>query len=202
MLSHVDIEKELERGARGDGLRISPLALNAIQPASVDLRIDDGLVVWRTPPAFGAWGEVDLAKPLDPKHGWTREERFDEAGRFVLDSGAFALASTVEHVYIPPWLVARLEGRSSLGRMGLLVHVTAGFIDPGFHGQITLELFNANPNPLVLHRRMTIAQLSLFACETPATRPYRGKYQGQRGPTLSRISEDVRFRGKPEEQDP
>lgn len=191
MLSFVDIQREMS-GAQAGRLEVEPLLPEQLQPASIDVRLGSEFVVWREPPAQGAWGYVDLAKVQDPS--WTRREVVAAHQNFILPSKGFALATTIETVSIPRHLVARLEGRSSLGRMGLLVHVTAGFIDPGFRGQITLELYNANPNPLMLHPGMRIAQLSFYQLMTPVERGYEGKYQDQVGATSSRISDD--FRGR------
>src|SRR5204862_4997884 len=118
---------------------------------------------------------------------------------FILHPGEFVLGSTLERVRLPDDLVARLEGKSSLGRLGLLIHSTAGFIDPGFDGHITLELSNVASLPITLYPGMRIGQISFLAMTTPADHPYGSgplgsKYQGQRGPTPSRYHENFRPR--------
>jgi dCTP deaminase len=105
--------------------------------------------------------------------------------RFILHPGEFVLGSTVERVALPDDLVARLEGKSSLGRLGLLIHSTAGYIDPGFDGTITLELSNVARLPISIYPGMAIGQISFLQMTTPVERPDRGKYQGQSGPTAS-----------------
>jgi dCTP deaminase len=105
----------------------------------------------------------------------------------TLHPGAFLLASTVELVRLGPGLAAQLDGVSTNGRLGLMVHSTAGWVDPGFYGQLTLELSNVNPRwPIVLTPGMRIAQLCVFRCSSPAITPYRGRYQGQTGPWAAR----------------
>ncbi len=171
MLSDRDIRKALDSGR----LKIEPLGENAIQPASVDLRLANSF--W----AFPIDDEpLDMFKPL--VEGVDRETII--ADEFILEPNTFVLASTAERVTMPDNLVARIEGKSSLGRLGLFVHITAGFIDPGFSGNITLELLNVSGRPLRLIAGMKIAQLSLQELSSPAERPYGhpdlgSKYQGQ-----------------------
>src|SRR5207249_9091798 len=118
-----------------------------------------------------------------------------EAGdeSFILHPGEFVLGSTLERVVLPDDLVARLEGKSSLGRLGLLIHSTAGYVDPGWNGYLTLELSNVANLPITLYPGMRIGQISFFRLTSPAEAPYGkagNKYQGQRGPTPSRFFED------------
>ena len=120
---------------------------------------------------------------------------------FMLHPGEFVLGSTLEHVEVPDDLVARLEGKSSLGRIGLLIHSTAGYVDPGWKGHLTLELSNVSSLPVTLYHRMKIGQISFLELSTPAERVYGSaelgsKYQGQVEPTASRIHMDFRD-GKP-----
>lgn len=149
-------------------ITVTPFDPHMIQPASLDLRISDQIID---------------TKNLDPHpHTFTH---------YRLNPGVFALASTLETIHIPPHLAGRVEGKSSHGRRGLHIHATAGFIDPGFHGQITLELYNAGPDPIHITPGMPIAQLSLTTLTTPAARPYGSPgigshYQHQTGPTPSR----------------
>jgi dCTP deaminase len=114
---------------------------------------------------------------------------------FILHPGEFVLGATRERIRLPEDLVARLEGKSSLGRLGLLIHSTAGYVDPGWNGYLTLELSNVANLPITIYPGMKIGQISFFRLSTPAERPYgstetRSKYQGQRGPTASRFFEE------------
>ena len=127
------------------------------------------------------------------EEGHAVEVAEDEA--FILHPGEFVLGSTMERVRLPDDLVARLEGKSSLGRLGLLIHSTAGYVDPGWDGFLTLELSNVANLPITIYPHMKIGQISFFRLTTPADVPYgskgtRSKYQGQRGPTASRFFEE------------
>lgn len=184
ILSDRDIRARL---ARGD-LKIGPLEDEQlqIQPASVDVRLGDEFIVYRP-------SQVVCLDPRDPASLSAAAERIVVAPErgFVLHPGEFGLASTIEEVAIPADLVATVDGRSSIGRLAVVVHATAGFIDPGFCGQITLELSNIGPLPVRLYPGMRIAQIVLHQLSSVAERPYgpeRGSaYQGQRGPQASRI---------------
>lgn len=160
-----------------------------IQPASIDLRLDSEFMVYRRRAVIC----------LDPQQPETLQRAVDlvrvERGEaFVLHPGAFALGSTSERVKIPADLVAQVNGRSSIGRLGVIVHATAGFVDPGFEGQITLELSNVGPLPVRLYPGMRIAQIVLCRMSSAAEIPYgeaRGSsYQGQQGPLMSRVRLD------------
>jgi dCTP deaminase len=185
ILSDRDIRERLKRG----DLLIEPLEDPElqIQPASIDLRLHHSFVVLRA-------SQLPCLDPRDIPADAT--ERIDVTGgeAFVLHPGDFVLGSTVERVRIPADLVARVEGRSSLGRLAIVVHATAGFIDPGFEGQITLELSNLGRTAVKLYPGMRVSQIVLHEMKSPAERPYgsaRGsKYQGQSGPIASRISSD------------
>ena len=183
VLSDNSIKRELE----SKRIIINPLDYNDIQPASVDLHLSKDLRVFTR-----GLSRIDVRSDL--KH-LTKAEEIHENAPFLLHSGAFILGSTVEWVEIADDLVARIEGKSSLGRLGLLVHSTAGYVDPGWKGDLTLELFNCSPLPITLYRGMPIGQISFLNLSTKADRPYgskslRSKYQGQTGPTASRINED------------
>jgi dCTP deaminase len=167
---------------------IDPLDEACIQPSSVDLRLDRYFRVFlnHTTPV------IDVKKPLDDL---TRLVEIDQGDAFILHPGEFVLGSTAEVVGLPDDLVARIEGKSSLGRLGLLIHSTAGFIDAGFSGHITLELSNVANLPITLYPGMKIGQVSFLRMTTPADVPYGSsqvgsKYQGQRGPTPSRYWEN------------
>src|SRR5690606_10251661 len=129
---------------------------------------------------------------------YTEEFIIDEGAAFTLHPGEFALGSTVERVRVPPDLVARVEGRSSIGRIAVVVHATAGFIDPGFDGEITLELSNLGRCAVKLYPGMRISQVVFHTMTSPAERPYgpsRGsKYQGQTGPVASRLAIDRKMK--------
>ena len=177
------------REALGAGrITIDPLDESAIQPSSVDLRLDRYFRVFlnHTMPV------IDVKQNLEEL---TRVVEIDDPGSFILHPGEFVLGSTLERVALPYDLVARIEGKSSLGRLGLLIHSTAGFIDAGFDGHITLELSNVASLPITLYPGMRIGQVSFLMMTTPADVPYGqgslgSKYQGQRGPTPSRYWEN------------
>lgn len=180
-----------ERLAKGD-LVVDPLDEPdlQVQPASIDLRLGNEFLVFRAP-------HIPYIDPRDTEtEDPTERIVIPEGGVFVLHPGEFVLATTHERVRIPPDLVARVEGRSSLGRLAVVVHATAGFIDPGFEGHITLELSNLGRVPVALHPGMRVSQIVVHEMKSPAERPYgspgRGsKYQGQRGPVSSRIARDA-----------
>ncbi|MEV5211380.1 dCTP deaminase [Micromonospora sp. NPDC053740] len=171
--------------ARAIGVRrlvIEPHEPSLIQPSSVDVRLDRHLLVW---PHTGGVIDPSADNPMLPVDMGTF------GGTYPLGPGQMVLASTIEHISLDATLAARVEGKSSLGRLGLAAHVTAGFIDPGFQGHITLELVNHAPRPLLLHAGMRIGQLCVFQLSGPARCPYGTQgvgshYQGQRGPTESR----------------
>lgn len=187
ILSDRDIAKRLEQG----DLLIDELSDPElqIQPASVDLRLSPSFIVYRLPHVPC----IDARDPHSVEH-YTERVEIAEGEAFVLQPGEFALGSTLERVRIPPDLVARVEGRSSIGRLAVVVHATAGFIDPGFEGQITLELSNLGRCAVKLYPGMRISQIVFHTMSSPAERPYgkeRGsKYQGQEGPVTSRIGRD------------
>ena len=181
LLSDRHIHEAIAAGRLG----ISPYEPDTmLQPASIDVRLDEFFRVFdnhRHAYVDPALKQEDLTRLVRPAGGEP----------FVLHPGEFVLASTYEEVRLGDDLAARLEGKSSLGRLGLITHSTAGFIDPGFHGHITLELSNLTRVPLLLWPGMKIGQLALFAMSSPAEHPYgstvRGsRYQGQHGPTASR----------------
>lgn len=170
-------------------LDIEPFEASQLQPASIDLRLGTR---FRT---FAPHSEthIDPANLVDI----TTEVVATTARPFVLHPGEFALAATAEVVTLNDTLAARIEGRSSMGRLGLIVHSTAGFIDPGFSGTITLELANLAPLPIQLRPGLSVAQLCVVPLSSPAARPYGSdglgsKYQGQRGPTPSLKAQETR----------
>lgn len=180
LLSDRDIAKAIDDGELG----IEPYDATLIQPSSVDVRLDRYFRVFNN----------SRYTHIDPKLEMPELTKLVEVGDddgFVLHPGEFVLASTLEKFTLPAHLAGRLEGKSSLGRLGLLTHSTAGFIDPGFSGYITLELSNVANLPIILYPGMKVGQLALFKMSSPAETPYGSgklgsKYQGQRGPTPSK----------------
>jgi len=190
VLSDRTIRDELKKGQ----IVIDPFDDSAVQPASVDLRLNDSFRVFRgTSRPF-----IDVRQPVDDL---TELIQIAEEEPFIIQPGTFFLGSTLETITLPDDIVGRVDGKSSLGRLGLLVHATAGYIDPGWTGTLTLELSNQSQMPIALYLGMRIAQISFQRLSTAVDRPYGSpelgsKYQGQTGPTPSRISEE--FRGKPD----
>lgn len=167
---------------------IEPFEERALQPSSVDLRLDRYFRVFRN----HTMGHIDVRQNLEELTELVEVPADDV---FILHPGEFVLGSTLERVQLPDDLVARLEGKSSLGRLGLLIHSTAGFVDAGWNGQLTLELSNVATLPITLYPNMRIGQISFIRMTTPADQPYGdsnlfSKYQGQRGPVPSRYWEN------------
>ena len=180
LLSDRDIRQELESGRVG----LDPLDISMVQPSSVDVRLDKFFRLFDN----HKYQHIDPA--LD-QPDLTRLVEVEPGDAFVLHPGEFVLGATYEVVSLPDDIAARLEGKSSLGRLGLLTHSTAGFIDPGFSGHVTLELSNVATLPITLWPGMKIGQLCFFRLSSPAEHPYGSekygsRYQGQRGPTASR----------------
>ena len=180
LLSDKDIKLEIEKGR----VVLEPYDPNMIQPSSVDVRLDR---IFRTFENH-KYAHID---PSENQPELTREVETVGAEPFILHPGEFVLGSTYEVITLPDDIAGRLEGKSSLGRLGLLTHSTAGFIDPGFSGHVTLELSNVATLPIKLWPGMKIGQLCLFRLSSPAEHPYGSaiygsRYQGQRGPTPSK----------------
>src|ERR1044071_8294686 len=180
ILSDRDIRAEIEAGR----ITIDPFDERCIQPSSVDLHVDSQFRVF----ANSRYPFIDVREEM-PDLTELVEVKPDEP--FILHPGEFVLGSTLERVMLPDDLVARLEGKSSLGRLGLLIHSTAGFIDPGWDGHVTLELSNVANLPITIYPEMKIGQISFMQMTEPATTPYGAsqigsKYKGQKGPTPSR----------------
>jgi dCTP deaminase len=179
VLSDRTISRLIEEGRIG----IDPFDPSLMQPSSLDVRVDRYFRVFRN----SRYPYIDVK--VEQEELTELVEADDEA--FILHPGEFVLGSTLERVTLPDDLVARLEGKSSLGRLGLLIHSTAGFIDPGWDGHVTLELSNVANLPITIYPEMKIGQLSFVQLTEAAERPYGSagigsKYQGQRGPTPSR----------------
>ncbi|WP_213455664.1 dCTP deaminase [Rhizomonospora bruguierae] len=180
LLSDRDLTAELKAG----NLALDPFEPALVQPSSIDVRLDGLFRVFNN----HLYTHIDPARRQDDL---TTEVEVPDGEPFVLHPGEFVLASTVEVITLGRQLAGRLEGKSSLGRLGLLTHSTAGFIDPGFSGHVTLELSNVATLPIRLWPGMKIGQLCIFRLSSPAEHPYGAevygsRYQGQRGPTPSR----------------
>jgi dCTP deaminase len=193
ILSDADIRRRLTDG----DLVVEPLEDPElqIQPASIDLRLGREFLEFQRAniPCIHPNSEQEVDE-------YVEETVVEADGEFVLHPGDFVLGTTKERVEIPRDLIAHVEGRSSLGRLAIVVHATAGLADPGYEGQITLELSNLGTAPVALTPGMRISQLTFTELKTPAERPYgaeRGsKYQGQSGPQASRIQSDEEFGGE------
>lgn len=174
VLSDRTIREQLTAGR----LVIDPFDDVLIQPSSIDVRVAAEFRVFQN----SRQPYIDVRRPA-PDLTDLVTAAADEP--FILHPGEFVLGSTLERIGIPDDLVGRLEGKSSLGRLGLLIHSTAGYIDPGFNGQITLELSNVARLPITIYPGMPIGQISFLQLTTAVESPYRGKYHGQAGPTAS-----------------
>jgi dCTP deaminase len=180
LMSDRDIRASIEAGQIG----LEPLEMGLLQPSSFDVRLDRFFRLFDN-------HKYPFIDPAEQQDDLTRliEVAPDEA--FILHPGEFVLGSTFEFVTLPNDIAARLEGKSSLGRLGLLTHSTAGFVDPGFKGHVTLELSNTATLPIKLWPGMKIGQLCFFKLTSASEFPYgsdkySSRYQGQRGPTASR----------------
>ena len=184
VLSDRDIRAALESNA----IRIDPYDPHDLQPSSVDLHLDRWFRVFRN----HTLGHIDVRQNLEEL---TELVSVEEDDPFILHPGEFVLGQTLEWVELPDDLVARLEGKSSLGRLGLLIHSTAGYVDPGWKGNLTLELSNVANLPIALYYGMRIGQISFFRMSSAVERPYGSpelgsKYQGQSEPTASAFHRD------------
>jgi dCTP deaminase len=180
VLSDTTIRELIDSGR----IRIDPWDPSMVQPASVDVRLGNSFRVFHN----HRIQSIDLA---NPPRDLTEHVEIDQDGQFVIHPGEFVLGRTVELLELPDDIVSRIEGKSSCGRLGLVVHATAGFVDPGFRGTLTLEITNFNSVPIVLRPGLPIAQLSFMALDRPAERPYGhpelgSHYYGQVEATESR----------------
>jgi dCTP deaminase len=181
VLSDRTIRAEIEAGR----VVIEPYDPDLIQPSSIDVRVDRRFRVFNN----ARYPYIDVRQPME---GLTELVEVNDEDPFILHPGEFVLGQTLERVTLPDDLVARLEGKSSLGRLGLLIHSTAGFVDSGFSGNLTLELSNVANLPITIYRGMLIGQISFMRMDGPVERPYGSgdtgsKYQGQGEPTPSRF---------------
>lgn len=181
LLSDQDLLRHIHRGR----LVVDPWDVTMVQPASIDLRLSHEFRIFPPPYPFA------FLDPLAIPDDWGQIVEPELGSPFMLRPGDFVLGSTLERVKLPADLAARLEGKSTLGRLGLNVHATAGFIDPGFDGQITLEMSNVSNIPIALWPSMKIGQLCVVALLSQAARPYGSpglgsRYQGQQGPQAAK----------------
>ena len=189
-------DRTIERLIGEGRIAIDPYDASLLQPSSVDVRVDRYFRVFHN----ARYPFIDVKQPQEEL---TEQVEIGDDRPFILHPGEFVLGSTLERVTLPDDLVARLEGKSSLGRLGLLIHSTAGFIDPGWDGHVTLELSNVANLPITIYHGMKIGQISFMQLTEPTSTPYGSttlgsKYQGQRGPTPCRywqnFNEDPRHR--------
>jgi len=186
VLSDRTIARCLDEGR----IEIDPYDDSLLQPSSVDVRVDRYFRVFHN----NRYPYIDVR---EPQEDLTELVEVENGTPFILHPGEFVLGSTLERIRLPDDLVARLEGKSSLGRLGLLIHSTAGFIDPGWDGHVTLELSNVANLPITIYYGMKIGQISFMQLSEPTSTPYGtsslgSKYQGQRGPTPSRSYQNFR----------
>src|SRR3954466_4357 len=180
VLSDRSIRAEIEAGR----VVIDPYDETLVQPSSVDVRVDNRFRVFNN----SRYPYIDVRQPMEDL---TEPVEIEGDEPFILHPGEFVLGQTLERVTLPNDLVARLEGKSSLGRLGLLIHSTAGFVDSGFSGNLTRELANVAPLPITIYHGMPIGQISFMRMDAPVEHPYgadenASKYQGQAEPTASR----------------
>ena len=181
VLSDRTIRAEIAAGR----IVVDPFDEGLVQPSSIDVRVDRRFRVFNN----ARYPYIDVRQPME---GLTELVEVDGDEPFILHPGEFVLGQTLERLTLPADLVARLEGKSSLGRLGLLIHSTAGFVDAGFSGNLTLELSNVANLPITIYHRMPIGQVSFMRMDAPVEHPYgsgeaRSKYQGQSEPTPSRF---------------
>jgi dCTP deaminase len=163
-------DHQIRRRCNGvNGMMIEPFTDSQVEPASYDVRLGSDFLVFERDetPFIDMHSPVDITKPVSVREG----------GHFMMHPGEFALGRTVETVNIPNDLVARIEGKSSVGRLGLMIHITAGYIDPGFRGPITLELYCVHPLPVMIYPGDKIAQLSFHEMSSTPSQAYNGRYQ-------------------------
>ncbi|MBR3213363.1 MAG: dCTP deaminase [Methanosphaera sp.] len=192
ILSDVDIKKYLDEGK----IVIDPIEdYKQIQPSSVDLRLGDEFKGFKivTKPFIDPFDKIDLESYMESL-------TVEEGEPFIIHPGEFTLATTYEYVKIPDDIVARVEGRSSMGRLGITMHVTAGYIDPGFEGRITLEISNIGKMPVALYPGQRVCQIVFETMTSPSAKPYGhedrdSKYMRQTGPQVSKIKQDFDIKG-------
>ena len=188
-------DRSILKAVQDGRIIIEPFDQECLQPSSVDLHLDHRFLVFKN----HTLGHIDVREDLS---NLTQEVSANDDDPFMLHPGEFVLGSTLERVSVPDDLVARLEGKSSLGRLGLLIHSTAGYVDAGWDGQLTLELSNVANLPITLYPGMKIGQISFVQMTTPADRPYGSselgsKYRGQERWEERRVGKECRSRWSP-----
>ena len=168
---------------------LDPFIPEHVQPASVDLRLHNEFIVFDSHEGLF----IDLG---DVRDNSARKIVKEKGKGFILHPGEFVLGTTLEKVSCPDNIVARLEGKSSIGRLGILIHITAGFVDPGWHGRLTLEILNVRKVPIILRPGLPFCQISFQYMAGPADKPYAGRYQGDESVAVSRYGQDWAMRNK------
>jgi dCTP deaminase len=184
LLSDRSIKEELAKKS----IEISPFFPECVQPSSVDVHLDSRFLLFDKT----KYAVIDVRKKTE---GLMKEVIINEDEPFILHPGEFILGSTLEWIKLPDDIAGRIEGKSSLGRLGLLIHSTAGFVDPGWEGNLTLELSNVSPIPITLYYKMKIGQISFNKMSTPVDNPYGSAklgshYQGQKTPVASKFLDE------------
>lgn len=183
ILSDTSILELIEKGE----LVIKPFDPNLIGPSSIDLRLGNEFLIFER-------AKIGVLDPKTPIENYVKKVVVDEKEGFIIHPNEFVLATTLEYIKLPDYIAARIEGRSSIARLGVVVHSTGGFVDAGFEGQLTLEMSNLNMIPIKLYPKMKIAQLALLRQDKPSKTPYGkrkgSKYYGQKGPMPSKIHLD------------
>ncbi|MBI2140993.1 dCTP deaminase [Candidatus Woesearchaeota archaeon] len=183
-------DRSIKEAIREGKIVIKPYFEDCVQPSSIDIHLDSNFLLFNK----AQHAVIDVRQKQD---GLMRMVVVKEGEPFILHPGEFVLGSTLEFVKMPNDIAARIEGKSSLGRLGLLIHSTAGYVDPGWEGNLTLELSNVSPLPITLYYKMKIGQLSFVKMTTPVAKPYGSKglgshYQGQKTPVASKFYEEFR----------
>lgn len=180
-------DKDLRTEIKKKRIKVAPFVSEHIQPASLDVRLGNEFRIFKN----STKPYLDVKEPMED---FMELIKVKKGGQIIIHPGEFLLGTTMEKVTVPDDLVCQLNGRSSIGRLGIIVHATAGFIDPGFEGYITLEMTNVANIPIALYAGMRIGQLAFTRLSSPAENPYGtkkgSKYSGQEGPTTSRIWKD------------
>ncbi|HIG98117.1 TPA: dCTP deaminase [Candidatus Woesearchaeota archaeon] len=183
-------DKSIREAIKAGKIVIKPFFEDCVQPSSIDIHLDNKFLLFNK----SKHGIIDVKQKQE---GLMMPVEIKDNEPFILHPGEFILGSTLESVKLSSDIAGRIEGKSSLGRLGLLIHSTAGFIDPGWEGNLTLELSNVSPLPITLYYKMKIGQVSFVNMSTPVDRPYGSKglgshYQGQKVPVASKFHEDTR----------
>lgn len=181
-------DKSIKEAIKAGRIAIRPYFEDCIQPSSIDIHLDNKFLLFNKQ----KHGIIDVKKKQDDL---MMPVQIKDDEPFILHPGEFVLGSTLESLKLPGDIAGRIEGKSSLGRLGLLIHSTAGYIDPGWEGNLTLELSNVSPLPITLYHKMKIGQISFTQMSTPVDKPYGSKglgshYQGQKIPVSSRFYEE------------